>query len=65
VRWTDDEELPAYPPAWLVHFRSALAAIERETRLRQYQRDTWILAEARRIERERRRAGFDQEGRGR
>jgi hypothetical protein len=50
MRWTDDDELPAYPPAWLIHFRRTLATIERENRLRQYQRDNEILDEARRIE---------------
>jgi hypothetical protein len=55
VRWTEDDDLPAgsYPPAWLVHFRRTLAAFKREDRLRQFQHDNEILAEARRIEKER------------
>jgi hypothetical protein len=60
MRWTDDDDLTAYPPAWLVHFRRTLATIERENRLRAYQRDSWILAEARRITAER--AAREQEG---
>jgi hypothetical protein len=64
VIWTDDEDLPAghEPPAWLVHFRRTLAAIERERKLATWQRDSWVLAEARRIERERERAARGQEG---
>jgi hypothetical protein len=64
MTWMDDEALPAdcYPPAWLVHFRRTLAAIERERKLAQWQCDSWVLAEARRIERERKRAARGQEG---
>jgi hypothetical protein len=60
----DDETLPAgsYPPAWLVHFRRTLAAIERENLLRKFQRDNGILAEARRIEQERARLATGKQG---
>jgi hypothetical protein len=49
TRWIDSEDVPE----WLVAFRQTLAAIERETLLRKYQRDSWIVAEGRRIEQER------------